>query len=183
MLFFAIGFGLEAVLLRDDPPNATEPPEPEQLDGVWMSLDYIALDSGGVDLKSTRMYSDENSGAPKRGWPESWMRQFMAYAKLLGHTQFSVAVLYLGQPNLVGGTFIFDTDEIEDNWLWIVSRRERYEDFQAIGKPPTPFKFNESWECQNCRYLMRCQSSAYITDAEAFETGDSKYERDGPDSS
>lgn len=154
LLYFAVGFGLEAVLLRSEGDKDIESVE---MDGIWLTLDYVDLQGVGVDLKSTRMWTTE-SGVPKNGWPETWLKQFMAYARVLGQTDYKVAVAYIGQPDLVGGVFRFSKEQVEENWQWVLERKEVYEDFIFKGEAPTPYEYNQSWECKNCKYALRCSA-------------------------
>ncbi len=212
LLYFAVGFGLEAVLLRGEPKLCpclsisdegwvdgqvhsdcqckgsgivTGEPQSQQLDGLWLTPDYIDLQGVGVDLKSTRMWSTPE-GVPKMGWPDSWLEQFKGYAKLgqgdgSGYTfdlvdglavpkpvppgpetdpyrlRYSVGIVYLGQPDLVTGTFTFTQEEIDSNWDYVMDRKKTYEDFWFDNQVPTPYQFNKDWECRSsCRYQGRC---------------------------
>ena len=154
LLYFSVGFGLESVLLRDasSPELITLP-----LDGVYMTPDYIDLQGVGVDLKSTRMYSLP-SGEPKSGWPETWIQQFKAYAKLMGSSEYSVAIVYLLPPDLVVGTFKWTQEEIDTNWTYIKTRAAVYKAFIDKKTLPTPFSWNERWECNSCSYKLRCDT-------------------------
>ena len=172
MLYFAIGFALEEVLLRDKESGAVAM---QELDGVYMTPDYIDLRGVGVDLKSTRMRPKGDDGVPSMGWPKGWIRQFQAYTKLLSqgkpsgvyetdggssirYYNFSVAIMYLIKPDLVCGTFAFTDEELQRNWAWVQQRRERYEQAFKTLTIPIPFTFAEEWQCRNCRYSLRCQS-------------------------
>jgi hypothetical protein len=166
MLYFAIGFGLEEVILRD---ATSLEPQLVEVDGVYMSLDYIALDGVGVDLKSTRMYPSKDDGSPSYGWPQGWRRQFMGYAKHLGQTEFDVAILYLGAPDLVAGRLSFTQQEMDDNWDHIMMRKTIYMAHVAGSMVPAPFTFTEDpsmWECKDkkgnptCKYYMRCEAAS-----------------------
>lgn len=162
MLYFSVGFGLESVLLRDEHTFA---PEVQQLDSVYMTLDYVSLEGSGVDLKTTRMMPNKDgSGVPTTDWPGTWLKQFMAYAKLLGSADYTVAVLYLGgrgaQPELVVGTFSWTQEEIDANWAYVQNRKAVYMAHIEGQRVPQPFAYNEEWECRTCRYLLRCQAAA-----------------------
>tara|TARA_Y100000310_G_scaffold343910_1_gene453853 strand:- start:1440 stop:2105 length:666 start_codon:yes stop_codon:yes gene_type:complete len=154
LMYFAIGFGLEAVILRVEGERDIES---TQVDGVWLTLDYIDLYGQGADLKSTRMYPDPMTGEPKRGWPENWHKQFMAYARLLGSTNFGVVVMYLVPAKLVAGVLSYSKQDMDDNWEWVLDRAGELQMFLDAGEPPPPFTTNAAWECKNCRYRMRCE--------------------------
>jgi len=163
VMFFAIGFALEEVMLR----NGAEKPQVEEVDGIVMTEDYISLSGNvGVDLKTTRMRLDKDTGIPTYGWPESWIKQFMAYARKRGSLYYSVAVIELIAAKLTCGTFTFTQEELDDNWKYMLERRDIYTDAMFQAEPPESFKYNEDWECKNktstCRYLMRCQQRQKI---------------------
>jgi hypothetical protein len=181
LLYFSIGFALEDVLLRISGPSI----ESVELDGLWLTPDYFALRGGQMDLKTTRMYADE-MGRPKRGWPEGWMQQFKAYSYLewvqkntnstlidsnsdansvyivkneLPDTfNYSVGILYLGQPALECGTFKFTQQEILDNWNNLQVRKEIFIDHMDKGVIPEPYVYTEAWACKECKYAPRCRS-------------------------
>ena len=158
-MLFSIGFGLERVFLRD--PGDGEPVS-EVVDGVSMTEDYISLTSDeGVDLKTTRMYATLD-GTPKMGWPENWLKQFMAYARKRGQLTYNVAIVYLGMPALVCGTFVWTQEELDANWSYILNRSVIYNSYAGTDLVPPPFTFNASWECETktskCRYLERCRA-------------------------
>lgn len=200
-LFFSIGFGLEKVILRDEDTIPVhiddeqyeaniigQSPPMVQLDGVFLTPDYVAAAGGQLDLKSTRMYVDKDTDTPKRGWPDTWMEQFMGYAWLeyiqkwwgeqvmLGTPEFSsinidtsdlpdsltysVGVIYLIPAQLEAGTFTFPMTEILENWNRVQMRKNIFMGHMAAETPPDPFTYNKDWECKDCKYLMRCQDVA-----------------------
>jgi hypothetical protein len=152
LLYFSIGFALEEVLLKN---GDNEDQVSEKMDDIWLSKDYVDLNGIGLDLKSTRTYLLD-SGIPKYGWSDHWMKQFMSYARLMGKTLYSVAILQLIKPDFIAGTFEFTEEEIEDNWTWIKRRKFILEHHLERKTPPTPFSYNEKWECKNCRYYATC---------------------------
>jgi hypothetical protein len=178
LLYFSIGFALEDVLLRISGPSI----ESVKFDGLWLTPDYFALRGGQMDLKTTRMYADE-IGRPKRGWPEGWMQQFKAYSYLEWAQQhpeainlvkiedskrfyeelpdifnYSVGILYLGQPALECGTFKFTQQEILDNWNNLQTRKEIFINHMGKGVVPEPYAYTEAWACKECKYAPRCRS-------------------------
>lgn len=156
LLYFAIGFALEEVLLKN---GDNEDQVSEQMDGIWLSKDYVDLGGIGLDLKSTRMYLLD-SGVPKYGWSSMWMRQFMSYARLMDKTIYSVAILQLIKPDFIAGTFTFTDEELEENWQWVLKRKHILTTYMDMGVPPTPFAHNEEWECKNCRFYALCMATA-----------------------
>ena len=161
MVGFAIGFALEQVILRDDD---TGTPPVEEVDGIYMSRDYVDLQGVGVDLKSTRMAPGPN-GFPKRGFPDTWEEQFKAYAKIglmpgdyNTPIPYKVAIIYLQPRVLEAGTCVFTRGEIEQEWEYLLKRKEIYMRYLVQQKIPTPFTYNKDWECRGCRYKLRCDS-------------------------
>lgn len=152
LILWCIGFGLEEVLLRDSSRDAAL--KSVERDGVWLTPDYVA-GREMVDLKSTRMYFN-SAGVPSKGWPEGWIQQFMAYAAQAGRTRYAVAVVALGQANLFTGTFQFTQEELDNNWLYILGRRDAYNVFTSKRVKPQPFMWNKEWECEYCRYYLKC---------------------------
>jgi len=157
IIMFSIGFGLEEVILRDS--ENPDSPETSKYDNVFMTIDYVDVMGEGLDLKSTRMYPNKDgSGVPNKGWPDMYLQQFMAYAKLRGQLNYAVAVIYLVPAELAAGTFEFTQEEIDTNWEYIQRRREQYMKAWTEGKVPLPFTTNQDWECKGCRYYGRCQT-------------------------
>lgn len=181
LLYFSIGFALEAVFLRDE--NYPEPGTREK-DGITLTPDFIDMMGIGLDLKSTRMNITEGGPRPSKtnpnaDWPGHWMKQFMAYALLLdnvmelqGHKYYvyHVGIVQLIRPDFIAGTFRFDEKEVMDNWAWLKERQAQYFEAFGTGIIPTPFTTNEEWECANCRYLKRCQE--FTTSAASLEGGE-----------
>lgn len=130
-------------------------PGSQQMDDIWLTPDYIELAGHGVDLKTTRMWSNAD-GSPKNGWPKSWMQQFKAYARLLGDTRYYVSVFYIGAPELVSFKIEFSPEEIESNWAELLERRDAYLTGLLNHEPPYAFAWNEEWECKLCKYRDRC---------------------------
>lgn len=74
------------------------------------------------------------------------------------YVDYHVAILYLGKGELVAGTIRFDWDMVELNMAYHLHRAAILEDQIEQGEPPTPFMYNEAWECKNCPYFRRCSS-------------------------
>ncbi len=161
LLYFSVGFALEEVILRD---GLSPTPESYEICGMFMSPDYIVLSGGEMDLKSTRMWADTD-GIPKKGWPEHWIKQFLSYSYRLlkegdEYVDYGVGIVYIASspPKLVAGKFRFTRDEIIENLAVRLMRKDILETAITAGSPPTPFEYNEDWECNNCRYADRCTS-------------------------
>jgi len=176
VMMFACGFAFEEVFLRGK--SSPNPPPKRYLFGMHMSPDHEVYPGREEDLKSTAMWAGQD-GSPKKGWPAAWLYQFSVYglSQLLpADTQFNsdweslipedtfydVAIIYLNAARTFEVlTLKFSKDEILQAIYYALDRKTQYERF--VDEPPTPFKFNESYECDECRYFMRCDS--YRTEA------------------
>ena len=153
--------------------------KPYTYEGLHFSPDYkMTAMVGEMDLKTTRMWSEED-GRPKitddrpHGFPETWLKQFMGYAHRIGATpadiwtpvdyvDYSVAVFYVSQAKLIAGTIRFAWDEVEENMAYHLHRAAILEDQLAKQEVPTPFMYNDQWECavgkpNPCPYFSRCK--------------------------
>lgn len=150
---------------------------PYQYEGLWFSPDYtMTAMTGEMDLKSTRMWEESNGdGRPKftadrpYGFPNTWLKQFMGYAHRIGasptdsqcdvdYVDYSVGIMYVPAAKLIAGTIRFDWDDVELNMAHHLHRAAILEDQLSQQVPPTPFAYNEPWECKGCPYLNRCKS-------------------------
>ena len=146
-LFFVVGLGLEKALLGD-----RKLPTDGSYKGVYFHID--SLDYEGVtELKSTR----SKQRAPD-DFPGKWLQQHMGYCKTQGITDGSFAVIYPIPPELVCWTVSYTQQEIDENWGWIQERKVIWDKAQQDKEVPTPFKYNEEWECKDCEFLMLCQA-------------------------
>lgn len=173
---FTIGFALEDVLLKPYPIEARSVVPSYSYEGVHFSPDYFTTVIGGeMDLKTTRMWSDPD-GRPKKmagrpdGFPPGWLKQFMGYAYRYGaspaddqcdvdYVDYCVAILYVMSGELVAGTIRFAWDDVELNMAHHLHRAAILEDQLEQQAPPTPFMYNEAWECKTCPYFRRCKST------------------------
>lgn len=137
------------------------------LDGIHYSIDFMDPEGGAEsamlggrlgEVKSTRM-------APKKlpaDFPTTWMKQLLSYMMCQGDTQAVYSVIYL-QPALFKTWEVEATQqEVDDNWDWMKERHATYMDFIGDGEVPTPFTYNESWECKNCRYKLICDTKGAL---------------------
>ena len=171
---FAIGFALEDVMFKEYPIQEQGSVQPYTYEGVVFSPDYFTTAIGGeVDLKTTRMWS-EADGRPKftddrpHGFPEAWLKQLMGYAHRRGpsppdyscpveYVDYNIAIVYLGSGQIVAGTIRFAWEDVELNMAHHLHRAAILEDYLGMHEVPTPFVYNEAWECKNCQYFTRCK--------------------------
>ena len=156
VLLFSLGWGLERLLLKEQRKAVAG-----VLEGINYSPDFIAFTDLPAELKTTRMSVNRIKVAADL--PITWQRQILGYMKCMGTTEYELAVLYLmGNyrppfPQIVSYRLSASQAEIDDNWRWIQTRKTIF--LNAVEMkvvPPAPL-FAESWECQNCRYSIRCE--------------------------
>jgi len=171
---FSIGVGLGEYLLS---PHREE--VGGELDGINYSIDFMTLgEEGGIapdqlgELKSTRMSTKKHPD----DFPETWKKQLLAYMKGAGSLHAIYAVMYVIPAEFKTWEVTATQQEVDDNWTWMQSRNVIYQDFIQQGIPPTPFEFNEVWECKSCRYKLGCDLAVSIQKEQ--ETGDENQDRD-----
>ena len=151
-------------------------PQPETLywEGIHLTRDYITLQGHGLDLKTTRM-SPADNGEPKRGWPDTWMRQLKSYSYVetmmrygdipADGATYAVAIFYIIQGQLAVIDLHFSFEELMENWEWIQERKRHEEiarqEFECNSMDltlfATPYNWNEPWECKTCRFKQYCE--------------------------
>jgi len=158
-MLFAVGIGLEQVLLR---PH--KKPASGELDGIHWSADWLDYNEGLTELKTTRLSAKKGPDE----LPQTWIKQILAYLKATGHREISLAILFLmgnyGPPFPTLRVYKGKANdvEIQANWNWLQARKEIYLEHIEKREPPQQFQWNEDWECQNCRYLIVCQAKESI---------------------
>lgn len=153
VMLFSLGYGLQDVLT----PADTETPTYE-LDGIIFRPDFVMKLAGDqhCELKTTRMSSK------RADFPQTWVEYIMGGCYIRGVQSYELSVLYmLGNyappfPTIHSETLIFEEDELEINWGYLLSRKAIYEDALAENLAPVPFTYCKSWECSKCRYRLQC---------------------------
>lgn len=150
MLMFSVGFGMERLLLRGAGVK------PLKLDDVNLSPDFLMVngDQGYGELKTTRQKPPPAGSAPELS--EGWLKQIMCYCWATKTVSYNLAVLHIIQPELRAWELGFEVGELEENWQWMMDRKQEYVGWVGMVTPPTAFKYNMEWECGYCRYKTRC---------------------------
>ena len=173
VMLFALGLGLQAEFT---PAEATTPVY--EKDGITFSPDFVLKlnGSGYSELKTTR-------GSMKKylaidGLPEIWIEYIKGGCYIREVTEYNLAVLYMmGNyappfPTIHSETLVFEPEELQSNWGYLLGRKEVYDLAVLNNKPPKPFKWNKSWECKNCRYKLQCDAITILMRGEASEHKD-----------
>jgi len=155
ILLFALGFGLEKLLLKH-----TKHIKPGCCDGIYYSPDFLAFTDIPGELKTTRMATKK---VQQEGLPITWERQILGYLHCLGRTDYELIIFHiLGNykppfPELQAYRIEATESEIEGNWAWLLVRRSIYLACIEEKQVPPPRYFCEEWECKECRYSIRCE--------------------------
>ena len=151
---WSIGFALERVMISKLHVDELT------IDGIKMNPDFRLILP--ADLKSTRMSPNGRKDSDGFQFPDGWRKQFAAYRYGLNQViepfprlDFGVIVMHLIQPEITAWKAWFTQSELEANWTWVLERADTFESMDA-AQDPQPFEHNESWECENCRYVLMC---------------------------
>lgn len=147
-LYFVLGLGLERALLGTD----REAPVGEK-DGIQYHLDEMDMDEL-LELKTTRMKPNDDEPV----LTDSWLRQMKGYLYAEGLTEINFCTLHLIQPDIRVWRIRFTEEELEENWNWLLERKMIYEEFRDKNEIPTPYAYNEEWECKGCQFAMQCEA-------------------------
>lgn len=159
LLLFATGYGLETVLTHSIAERLVL-----EEDGILYRPDNVlpATNAEGkkmlVEMKSTR------SGVKRYregDLPDTWVTYMKAGCHIMKQTVYNLCVIYVAErptAQIVSETITFTDEEIAENWAWILTRRDAYVEALETDTIPTPYEWNESWQCNNCRYSLICDS-------------------------
>jgi len=144
LMLFAVGFGMEKMLLRPEQVH-----EPVELDGIWVSPDFVTLEAGKAELKTTRQKTTMTL-------PETWLEQMMGYSWVLQVKEYDLVVFYIIPPEMKGYHIVWEGQELKDNWENILLRKQVLVEKITGKRVLEPGQWCRAWECKNCRYKVRC---------------------------
>lgn len=153
-MLFSTGLGLERVMLGDHQKS-----DAGEEEGISYHVDHIG-DDGLIEVKSTRI----STKRPPEEFSDSWKKQILAYMYALGIEQCGYVIIHLmGNysppfPTLATYQVRATQAELKDNWQYLLERKAEYEEFVKIEEVPTPFKYNEDWECNDCGFKALCDA-------------------------
>ena len=156
ILLFALGFGLERLLLKQQRKSVSG-----KVEGIHYSPDFLAFTDVPGELKTTRSSSNKFG---EEFFPETWRRQILGYMHCLEVTEYELVVLFIcGNykppfPEIASYRISAEPSEVEVNWRWLQMRKEIYLACISDKLVPTPGMFCESWECKECRYNICCEA-------------------------
>jgi hypothetical protein len=167
LMLFALGYGLQDVLT---PPDAQTPTY--EFEGIVYRPDmmFYVNDMGLVEIKTTRMSSK------KQDLPDTWIEYIKGGCYIrnkvlpsLSSRTYSLSVLYMmGNyappfPNIAAYMLEFEQQELDENWQYLITRRDVYQSHLANNTPPTPRIWCKVWECKNCRYNLQCDAITMLS--------------------
>lgn len=154
-MLFVVGVGLEQVLLKQHRQHIGG-----VHDGIYYDIDFLDYEGETGELKSTRISGEKFL----ERIPSTWIKQVLGYLKVRGRTQITLPAMHLmGDykppfPELRVWKGTATQEEIDDNWRWMLQRRNVYLDHIERDEPPKQFIYNEKWECDYCPYKLLCDA-------------------------
>jgi len=146
----ALGIGFERVIIPEDKRAS-----PGTCEGVDYSPDFWFKADLPSELKTTRMSTKKTI---TREFPETWLQQIKGYCYAEKKLEYGLSVVHLMGgykppfPEILAVKFMFTQQELQDNWDYLMWRKDVYIQSFADQQPPTPTKWCQDWECKNCRY-------------------------------
>lgn len=164
VMLFALGYGLQDVLT----PQEAESPVYEK-DGITYRPDFVLkLDGSLGEIKTTRM----SLKTLEDHLSETWVEYIMGGCYIREETSYNLMVLLMmGNyhppfPMIHSETLVFEKQELQANWDYLLERKDVYEEALASNQPPQPFHWCKDWECKNCRYKLQCQAIEMVAKKE-----------------
>lgn len=164
LLNFATGYGLQELLFPADTVVYEKDGIIYRPDGTLQvnTADVQKL----IEIKSTR------AGVKRyeEKLPETWISYMLGGCMIRNTTTYDLGVIYLSErpsARILSETIIFEPEEIESNWKWLLSRRDQYKIALDTDTIPQPFTTAPSWMCDSCRYKVICDSVVMIKNREA----------------
>lgn len=161
LMLWALGYGLQEVLT---PAEATTPTFEEE--GIVYRPDMVfEMEGFTLELKTTRASLKKNL----LNLPETWVEYIMGGCHIRKIKSYELSGLYLmGNyappfPQIYSETLSFNKTELDENWERILLRRSAYQAAIDRDTPPTPYRWNKEWECNNCRYSTVCSAVEGLT--------------------
>jgi len=163
LLLFATGYGLQEVMTHSsiDTPLYVKDEITYRPDGVIPAS--LAGVERLIEMKSTRAGIKRYQ---EGDLPDTWVTYMKGGAFIMGKESYDLAVIYLAErpvAKIISETIYFEQEELEDNWRWIISRRDLYKKALETETVPTPFTTAAKWACENCKYRMLCNTIATMS--------------------
>jgi len=156
LLLFSTGYGLQEAMF---PVGESE--LAYEKEGIVYRPDSSILVKGQqqlIEVKSTR------AGVKKYQegeLPESWIIYMKGGCYIRGLTSYNLSVIYVAErptAKIISETITFDQDELDDNWAFVLNRKELYEHAIAAHTIVPPYSTAPDWMCKNCRYNFVCEA-------------------------
>ena len=145
LLYHLLGLGLQSTFHSSLGATTIE------RNGILLNPDFVSEKGTPVELKTTRI---SRKRLDSHDFPEHWIRQLMGYCYALGVKEGDLLILTLIHPELINYHIVFGAEELSRNWGSILDQAERLK--SALEKR-TPPDGSYDWQCEGCRYRLRCQ--------------------------
>lgn len=157
-LYYLTGLGLQDALFSASSPHAI------QVDGIWMSPDYLK-DGVLLELKTTMMGQKRLDAYD---FPEGWIKQIKAYCYGYKLNQAVLMVIMLLKREYpLSYVLTFTGEELKENWMWIKARGLLLQ--TCLNNNVVPGEKGFDFECNSCRYRLRCMMHEGGKDATSIE--------------
>ncbi len=160
LLNFATGYGLQEVMF----PAETVAYEKEGIlyrpDGT-LQVNRQEVQTL-VEIKSTRAGVKRYQ---EGDLPETWVKYMKGGCKIRGVTSYDLGVIYLSErpsARIISETILFEQEEIDENWEWLLQRRDQYKLAIDTETAPVPYTTAAKWMCEGCRYSTVCTALVLI---------------------
>ncbi len=159
-LIMGMGIAMERLLIPPDKRAAGG-----TKDGIEYSPDFWFKGNMPSELKTTRMSTKKTI---TREFPETWMQQIKGYCYAEGKLEYGLSIVHLMGgykppfPEILAVEMVFTQQELQQQWDYLLWRKENYIKAFADQEPPTPTRFCQDWECKDCRYNVVTHCGNYI---------------------
>jgi len=152
-VFFLIGIGLERSILAARKQNPTA----GETEGIYWHVDDN--DDGLIEVKSFRG-NIRKVELPDGGFalPDYYVEQVKSYCVMLGVSSVDLGIIYIIPAEFEVYHIEFEAMELAFHRRWLHSRRDVWNQAEAIGKAPESYKHNKDWECKDCQYKLLCET-------------------------
>ncbi|KKM99432.1 hypothetical protein LCGC14_1148000 [marine sediment metagenome] len=160
ILQFYTGIVIEAAIYNVKGTSVQNPTK-GKYEGIFYHTDHVA----GPVLEEAKTTAMTMKNAPDN-IPVYQRKQVLAYMKAEGLTQGRFIIYYKSgdystrTPDIAVWDILLNPDEVEENWAWMLERKQILEDFIARDKAPTAYHYRSELgerECEGCQFSSLCE--------------------------
>ena len=128
------------------------------VEGLIATADWELAFERFVELKTTRIYISKKTDMPSKGFPAEWLRRIAGYAYMYGVTEWRIGLVLVIPAEVKVYSFAFGQSELNRFWEeYILPRKVTLQTAISEELTPTPFQYNDDWECKPCPHHLSCQ--------------------------